>query len=135
MAGSPTEGNTVDRLHPEPDDTSRVCLDHTSLEQLRHLLPKERISEILRSFEAEGDALMGDLSSASTLPDDALIARLHRLAGTAATCGARALHQHLAETEAALLRRDDAARATRLAELPRIWQVTLAEINRYRDAA
>src|SRR6056297_476845 len=134
VAGFPTEGNTADRLHPRQNDSSRACLDHSCLEQLRHMLPTERVSEILRSFEAEGDALMGDLSGVPTLPDDALVARLHQLAGTAATCGARALHQHLAATEAAVLRRDDAARATRLAELPRIWQVTLAEIDRYRDA-
>ena len=135
MARNATGMPATEPLLPGQEETTPPCLDHGYLDQLGHSLSADRIVEILRSFEAEGAALMGDLSSERTLPDNALITRLHRLAGTAATCGARAFQAHLAAAEAAVLRRDHAARAAHLAELPRLWQVTLAEIDRYRDAA
>jgi PAS domain S-box-containing protein len=110
------------------------CLDHHYLDQLRHSMSDARIAEILRMFEVEGSALIAALDGDDSLPDDTLAGRLHHLAGTAATCGARAFQAGLAESEAAVLSGDSRARAARLATLPDLWQRTCAALRDYRGA-
>ncbi|GAW34961.1 aerobic respiration control sensor protein ArcB [Roseovarius sp. A-2] len=117
----------------QPTAEALPCLDHHYLDQLGHSMPDARIAEILRMFETEGGALITALDRDYTLPDDTLVDRLHHLAGTAATCGARAFQAALAESEAAVLSGDHRARAMRLATLPVLWTRTRAALRAYRD--
>jgi len=108
------------------------CLDHACLDQLRATLPEARFSEILQRFETEASRLIATLDEGRTAPDADLAARVHRLAGSAAICGAPALHAGLAEAEAALRAGDHAARSAHLAALPDLWRRTRAALAGYR---
>ncbi|WP_454274413.1 ATP-binding protein [Roseovarius sp. MBR-154] len=126
------EGAALSAAEILPTAVALPWLDHHYLDQVARSLPDARISDILRMFETEGAALIAVLNRDDILPDDVLLSRLHHLAGTAATCGARAFQSGLAATEEAFLSGDRTAQAARLATLPDLWQRTHAAIHDYR---
>lgn len=107
-------------------------VDAAHLAQLAEALPPVRFAGALDALESEAEAL---LSAMADSPPADLRAQLHRLAGSAATCGAAALHARLDEIEAALdAERPEAARAL-MSGLPALWQATRAALGAHRVAA
>ena len=109
-----------------------ALIDRAHLAQLAALMPATGLDAALAGLRAEAEAL---LALSETTPPEVLRPRIHRLAGTAATCGARALHALLGRIEAALVAgRAEEARALRAA-LPALWQDTEAALRPHRTAA
>lgn len=118
-----------------PAGTGSAKVDPDMLAQLAQYLPADRLTALLAGFSTEARTLIDDLDRLWQGPPDRLAARLHSLAGSAATTGARDLHRLLGQAEAAL-RAGDAATVRRLlADLPAILDQTLDQFPARRPAA
>jgi len=117
---------------PSAGNKAPPLLDAAHLAELASLLPEQNLSQTLGGLVQEAEALLSMLDSH---PPADLAQPLHRLAGMAATCGARALHARLAGIEAALEAGscDEAQRL--LAGLPALWHATRAALGAHRAAA
>lgn len=125
----------LDGLAAPPVAMSGPLLNHEVLTQLRAHLGNDTLTALLDGFETQGAALIADLPDVAGEPCEVAIARLHDLAGLAATVGARNLHAALSEAEAALHARDRPRADAVLRRLPGLWRGTLAQIIAERSAA
>lgn len=107
-------------------------IDAAHLAQLAESLPPAQLAAALEGLHSQAEAL---LALAEDSPPDRLRSLTHSLAGIAATCGAPALHAHLARIEAALDAQDAGALRGLRAALPALWQATRATLRAYRNAA
>ncbi len=107
-------------------------IDEAHLAQLAESLPPTQLATVLEGLHSEAEALLALTGDA---PPDRLRSLTHSLAGIAATCGAPALHAHLARIEAALDAQDAGDVRALLAALPALWQATRATLRAYRSAA
>lgn len=117
---------------PGTSEAAPPLLDAAHLAQLAALLPERQLTQALDGLMREADTLLALLE---IHPPATLAKPLHRFAGTAATCGATALHTRLAGIEAALEagRTDEAQHL--LAGLPALWHDTRAAFGAHRTAA
>lgn len=126
-------------LSESPADTrpesANAPVDTEVLAQLRECLPPERISDLLAAFSAEGEALLDDLDGLWQGPAGHLAERVHSLAGSAATTGARGVHHLLSRAEAALRAGDAASARALLADLPALLDRTLGQFHARHRAA
>ncbi|MBE0452323.1 MAG: response regulator [Roseovarius sp.] len=114
--------------------TTPPLLDTAHLSQLVETLPRAQMMAVLDGLEHEAGVILAALADAhpDRVPDD-LGPQVHRLGGTAATCGATALHAHLSLIEAALdAGREDETLAL-LSTLPALWHATRAALAPYRS--
>lgn len=116
-------------------ERAQTPVDTEVLAQLGECLPAERITDLLAGFSAEGQALLDDLDGLWQGPTDRLAERLHGLAGSAATTGARGMHHLLSRAEAAVRAGDHATARVLLANLPTIFDHTLGQFHAHHRAA
>lgn len=114
---------------------AQTPVDTEVLAQLGECLPAERITDLLAGFSAEGQALLDDLERLWQGPADHLAERLHGLAGSAATTGARGVHHLLSRAEAAVRAGDEATARALLTDLPAIFGHTLGQFLAHHRAA
>lgn len=112
-----------------------LVLDGEVLQQQRNAVSADTLAALLDEFEARGSALAEDPAEGLGVDDHQAAARLHELAGLAATVGARSLHGVLSQAEQALRAGDRQAAEAALAELPALWQATQAQLAEKRSAA
>ncbi|WP_104018038.1 ATP-binding protein [Roseovarius nitratireducens] len=113
-----------------PRDEAVVNAAHIA--QMQAALSEAQMAGTMAALGREAEALLADLEAG--MPDD-LGGRIHRLAGTAGTCGATALHTRLEQIEAALETGRE-ARARALCDgLPMLWRRTRAALRQHGFAA
>lgn len=128
------EAENAPASDPDPAP-AQAQVDTEMLAELAECLPAGRIADLLAGFSTEGQALLADLDHLWKGPPDQLAARLHSLAGSAATTGARDVHQLLGQAEAALRAGDAAAARALLADLPAVFDHTLGAFHARHRAA
>lgn len=109
-------------------DAGKPILDRTVFDQVHAILSEERLAALRDGLLEDGGALIADLPGRGDPLPGELAPRLHALAGTAATLGARALQAALAGAEHAVRCGERDAMARAFAPLPALWQMTAAEI-------
>ncbi|MTJ04243.1 MAG: response regulator [Sediminimonas qiaohouensis] len=120
----------TDRPAPQPQDAPASILDTAVIDSLRTILSPDRVQDLLVRFRDEGDALLHERQVLEGL-DAARAAHLaHRLAGGAATLGARALHQALEQAVARLAADESAVAAAALEDARQLWPETVAALDR-----
>lgn len=116
-------------------EAAQTPVDAEILAQLGECLSQERLSDLLAGFSAECQALLADLDDLWQAPVDRLAERLHSLAGSAATTGAREMHQMLSRAEAALRAGHEATARALLADLPAIFDQAMGQFQALHRAA
>ncbi len=103
-------------------------LDPERLNELKQVLPREAIENLIETFVAETDA---QLPSEPVDPGacDATAKRVHKIAGSAAVLGAAPFHAALGATETALRAEDVAAAEAALTEAHALWAQTRARLR------
>jgi signal transduction histidine kinase/DNA-binding NarL/FixJ family response regulator len=108
----------------------RDLVDAAHVAQMHAVLPAPRLAATLAALEREAGALLDMLDRPPSAAPADLRHHVHRLAGSAGACGARALQERLARIEAAL-DAGEAAHARALCEgLGGLWQRTRAALAR-----
>ncbi len=115
-----------------PETTADPDMDDDALEQLAASLSPEAFDRLLTGFKTQGTDLISDLPD---LKGEELPARLHDFAGLSATLGARALHSCLSQAELAIRAGDATGSMTALQILPKVWDETLAHLDKGQIAA
>ena len=113
-----------------PRDALAPLLDMAVLESLHAVLSPDRLREVLAGFRDEGDALLRDRQALAGLSAAGAAHSAHRLAGAAATLGARALHQRLERAVARLLADGGTDVPEALAGARQLWPETLSALAR-----
>ncbi len=108
----------------QPGQTGPI--DRVILMSLGQDLGAKRAGELVKRFMAETRDIVARIATGlvSAAPDQALIRDLHRLQGSAAMFGARALQTHLATIETAWKLGSTQDAETLLADLQRVWHAT-----------
>ena len=127
MAGMARAGQGARPTGDALSAPDQPLLDRDVLCALDRHLPPGQLAAVLAEALAEGDALTARLASAA-LPDRAQLQAVHRLAGTLAMLGARAMHQALAQLEQTMLAGPDHDITAAAARCAALWPLTRAEV-------
>ena len=80
----------------------KVTLDLQVLEQMAKTMPSFKLKKVLDGVLAEGDAFIDSLDNLPNLPHDAVIQKVHELAGVTALVGAVRMRRTLSQLEGKL---------------------------------
>ncbi len=128
--GPPDAGPDATPDAPDaPDDDPLV--DPDQMAELRENLGQDAFDKLLGRFLDEADALVGDLTpgDAATAEPEALVGRVHRVAGSAAVFGAIAFRKLLNDVERSVDSGEIAALAALLPRLAPCWCATRARLS------
>lgn len=122
--------DAAEQPSPPVQDMPAPLVDAAVIASLRTMLSSARMQDLLARFRHEGDALLRDRQALAGLDAPRAAHLAHRLAGAAATLGARALHQRLEAAVARLTADNDIDVVSALEDARLLWSETVAALDR-----